>query len=155
MSSSSLPPRPTKGLPCRSSFSPGPSPTHMTSASRGPVPNTTLCRVSARAHFWQDRQVCSSSSQFVMSILCPPWFQNSTALCLSVYHNTGPPQRDFLIREKLKKIFQTFFYTLFCEELRHRGKGDPRCGIICKMHVVHLVGKNGYSYLRPGVEHAF
>ena len=45
---------------------------NMIFASRGPLPNTTLVRVSARAHFWQDRQRRSNSSQFAMglSLLC-------------------------------------------------------------------------------------
>ena len=72
ISSSSFPARPTKGSPFKSSFSPGPSPISMISASRGPTPNTTLVRVSARAHFLQFRQVCSSSSQSSIDIGSTP-----------------------------------------------------------------------------------
>ena len=40
--SSSLPARPTNGLPCLSSLNPGASPTNIRSASGSPVPNTTV-----------------------------------------------------------------------------------------------------------------
>jgi len=46
ISSSSFPARPTKGSPCRSSCSPGPSPIKSTSALWEPTPNTTFVRVS-------------------------------------------------------------------------------------------------------------
>lgn len=39
-----LPAAPTKGLPTRSSFSPGPSPTAMILAVAGPVPGTAWVR---------------------------------------------------------------------------------------------------------------
>ena len=56
ISSRNFPAAPTNGSPCKSSFSPGPSPTNMTSASRGPTPKTTLCRVCDNGQLVQDRQ---------------------------------------------------------------------------------------------------
>ena len=53
ISSKSFPAKPTKGSPCRSSCSPGPSPTNMISAGHGPTPNTTLVRVFASSHLLQ------------------------------------------------------------------------------------------------------
>ena len=51
---SSWPARPTKGSPCRSSSSPGASPTNMMRASGLPTPKTTCVRRAARCgHFWQ------------------------------------------------------------------------------------------------------
>ena len=47
---SSLPARPTNGSPCRSSCSPGPSPTNSRSASARPTPNTTCVRPAASLH---------------------------------------------------------------------------------------------------------
>ena len=44
--SSNCPARPTKGSPCKSSFSPGPSPTNRILAFGLPTPKTTWCRPS-------------------------------------------------------------------------------------------------------------
>src|ERR1700722_9964538 len=48
--SSSLPERPTKGSPARSSSRPGPSPTKSRSAVGEPTPNTTWVRPLANGH---------------------------------------------------------------------------------------------------------
>ena len=48
--SSSLPERPTKGSPWRSSSRPGASPTNMRSASGSPTPNTTWVRPAESGH---------------------------------------------------------------------------------------------------------
>lgn len=61
--SNNLPPLPTNGSPCKSSFSPGPSPIKRTSAFLLPTPKTTLCRVLQRSHRSQLLQSRSSSSK--------------------------------------------------------------------------------------------
>ena len=45
---------------------PGPSPMSITGEVRSPTPNTTLCRVSHRAHFRHSMQLCSNSFQSIM-----------------------------------------------------------------------------------------
>ena len=67
ISSNSFPAGPTKGSPCKSSCSPGPSPTNRMSACRFPAPNTTLCRVSHRPHRVQASHCAFSCSQFNIS----------------------------------------------------------------------------------------
>ena len=71
------------------------TPIIMISASRGPTPKTTLCRVSARAHFWQLLQVCSRVSQSIIAIASsafpPDW---GIFLYLKVYHGLPAGGRE-------------------------------------------------------------
>ena len=61
MASSSLPAGPTKGWPCRSSCSPGASPTTIQRAWRAPAPNTVWRRVSHKPQAWHwATAVCSA-----------------------------------------------------------------------------------------------
>src|SRR5512147_1151402 len=57
-SSRSRPEGPTNGWPCRSSWSPGCSPTSITSAPRGPSPNTVWVASLQR---WQPRQPAAAA----------------------------------------------------------------------------------------------
>ena len=90
ISSSSMPPRPTKGSPWRSSCSPGPSPMNMISAFFCPAPNTTLVRVSARAQRWQAMHRRSNSSQAVME----PFLQCFVLLQLSYHKRPGKAKEN-------------------------------------------------------------
>jgi hypothetical protein len=57
-----LPALPTKGLPCKSSSSPGPSPTTMISADGLPSPGTALRLLSQRGHSLHTRTSPATSS---------------------------------------------------------------------------------------------
>ena len=63
--SSSLPARPTNGLPCWSSWNPGASPTNIRSASALPVPNTTVLRVRGQRALPAVRQLVVELHQLV------------------------------------------------------------------------------------------
>jgi len=64
---SSLPARPTKGSPCRSSSCPGPSPTNTRRGWGLPVPNTTRLRWSHKSQRWQLRNWNWSDSRVEIS----------------------------------------------------------------------------------------
>ena len=65
--SSIAPAGPTKGAPCRSSWSPGCSPTNMTRAVLGPAPNTTCVAVRYRSHPRQLRAASLKTRRLVLS----------------------------------------------------------------------------------------
>src|SRR5438270_6017252 len=62
-SSRTRPAGPTKGRPCLSSWSPGCSPTNMTSASREPSPNTVCVPVFQRSHAWHPAAASRNASR--------------------------------------------------------------------------------------------
>ena len=73
ISSKNCPAAPTKGSPCKSSFSPGPSPMNITSICSGPTPNTTLCRVFESSQRVQLRQSARRASRFLYSTGSSPF----------------------------------------------------------------------------------
>src|SRR6266542_6095347 len=64
--SRSFPDRPTNGSPCRSSCSPGPSPTNIRSAFGSPTPKTTLVRPCESGQRTQSCASIASSARSVM-----------------------------------------------------------------------------------------
>ncbi len=86
MLSRSLPAWPTKGSPCRSSFSPGASPITSQSACCGPTPKTVLCRPS---HSLQARQVATASRNASQSMPATPPMRSRGAAAPRTGMETG------------------------------------------------------------------
>src|SRR5271167_941515 len=87
--SSSLPERPTKGSPARSSSRPGPSPTNSRSAVGAPTPKTTWVRPFANGQSVQVDALTRSRSS--ASTLAPV---SGTGLIGAVDHNAGHARSD-------------------------------------------------------------
>src|SRR5579859_999996 len=86
---SSWPAAPTKGLPSRSSVSPGASPTAMMRAVTGPYPGTACVRVTCSAQAVQARmRPCSSRSSSVVTGIAQ--ILGSDRLCCSKPGEEGP-----------------------------------------------------------------
>ena len=73
--SKSLPAAPTKGMPERSSFSPGASPTNIREACGFPTPKTVFVLVSARLHLRQFSHSFRISSRLFVSTACSSVFR--------------------------------------------------------------------------------